>query len=299
MSEGWSIYVIVLTVVTAVGCLAILTWTSTMKVDGDDESNTTGHVWDGDIVEGNNPLPRWWLYLFWITGIFMLGYLIVYPGFGNMSGTFGWTQVDQYEREVASAEQRYGDIFSAFADVPLAELASDPDAVRLGRNIYLNHCATCHGSDGRGAKSFPNLTTGAWLYGGDPKTIEATITNGRNGIMPALGPALGEDGMNDVVAFVLSLSGRTTDSGDPDSGRQKFMTMCVACHGPTGTGMAVLGGANLTDSVWLHGAEESDIRDVIMKGRMSQMPAQRDTLSADRIRTVVAYVLSLSGARGD
>jgi len=301
MTEGWSIFVIGLAVFTAVGCLAILTWTTKMKVDGDDANNTTGHVWDGDILEGNNPLPRWWLYLFWMTGVYMVGYLIFYPGAGNLKGTLGWTQISQYEEEVALAEERYGDIFGVFADVPLGELAGDPDAVRLGRNIFMNHCSTCHGSDARGAKGFPNLTANTWLYGGAPETIEASIANGRNGVMPALGAALGEQGLDDVVSYVMSLSGINPGaSADAiDRGQQKYMTMCIGCHGPTGTGMAVLGAANLTDEVWLHGSNEADIRDVILNGRMSMMPAQRDTLSKDRIRTVVAYVLSLNAAAGD
>jgi cytochrome c oxidase cbb3-type subunit 3 len=294
MSQGWSIYVIFLAVLTAGGCLAILTWTTKMRIDGDDESNTTGHVWDGDIVEGNNPLPSWWLYLFWLTGVFMVIYLVIYPGAGNLSGTLGWSQIDQYEEEVARADERYGDVFAVFADIPLGELADNPEAVQLGRNIYMNHCATCHGSDARGAKGFPNLTTGAWLYGGEPETIEATITNGRNGVMPALGAALGEPGLDDVVAFVMSLSGRSADAEAVNRGREKYMMMCIGCHGPTGTGMTALGAANLTDDVWLHGADKDDIRSVILNGRISQMPAQRDTLNADRIRTVVAFVLSLS-----
>jgi cytochrome c oxidase cbb3-type subunit 3 len=299
MSEGWSIYVIALAVFTAVGCLAILTWSTKMPVDGDEETNTTGHVWDGDIAEGNNPLPRWWLYLFWMTGVFMVIYLFLYPGAGNVKGALGWSQISQYEEEVAAAEERYGDIFGAFADVPLGELAGDPDAVRLGRNIFMNHCSTCHGSDARGAKGFPNLTLNTWLYGGAPETIEATITNGRNGVMPALGAALGEQGVNDVAAYVLSLSGQSADAEAIARGQQKYMTMCIGCHGPTGTGMAVLGAANLTDDVWLHGPNEADIRDVITNGRTSMMPAQQDTLSKDRIRTVVAYVLSLSAAAGE
>jgi cytochrome c oxidase cbb3-type subunit III len=296
MSQGWSIYVIFLAVLTAGGCLAILTWTTKMRVDGDDESNTTGHVWDGNLVEGNNPLPSWWLYLFWLTGVFMVIYLVIYPGAGNLSGTLGWSQVKQYEEEVAQADQRYGDVFAVFADIPLGELAANPEAVQLGRNIYMNHCATCHGSDARGAKGFPNLTAGTWLYGGEPETIEATITNGRNGVMPALGAALGEQGLDDVVAFVMSLSGRSTDADAVNRGREKYMMMCIGCHGPTGTGMAALGAANLTDDVWLHGAAKADIRSVILNGRMSQMPAQSNILNADRIRTVVAFVLSLNEA---
>ena len=299
MSLGWSIYVIFLTAGTIVGCLVVLMWTTKMEVDSDEATKTTGHVWDGDIAEGNNPLPNWWLYLFWLTAIFAIVYLIFYPGAGNLTGMLGWSQTEQYEQEVAAAEERYGNVFASFADVPLGELVGDPDAVRLGRNIYMNYCSTCHGSDARGAKGFPNLTAGVWLYGGDPATIEATITNGRNGVMPALGAALGEDGLNDVVAFVQSLSGREMDTGAVERGREKFMMMCIGCHGPTGTGLAALGGANLTDDVWLHGADEADIRDVIINGRMSQMPPQRDALSAERIKTVVAFVLSLSTPAGE
>jgi cytochrome c oxidase cbb3-type subunit 3 len=300
MSTGWSIFVIAMAALTVVGCLVVLTWTSKMRVEGDERQNTTSHVWDADIKEGNNPLPRWWLYLFWITGIYAVIYLFFYPGAGNLSGTLGWSQVGQYEAEVARAEERYGDIFGAYANIPLASLARDPEAVRLGRNIFMNHCATCHGSDARGAKGFPDLTSGAWLYGGSPEVIEATILNGRAGVMPALGPALG-DSLDDVVAYVLSLSGRNEGAADEsiELGRQKFMTLCIACHGPSGTGVAALGGANLTDGYWLHGSGAAEIRDVLVNGRVSQMPAQRDTLSVDRIRTVVAYVLSLGTSAGD
>jgi len=297
MTQGWSIFVIVLAVFTAVGCLAILQWTSKMKVDANEAENTTTHVWDGDIREGNNPLPRWWLIVFWLTGIFTAVYLVIYPGAGSLPGILGWDQVSQYEEELREAEARYGDVFAAYADVPLAELADDPDAIRLGRNIFMNYCATCHGSDARGAKGFPNLTAGAWLYGGSPETILATITNGRNGVMPSLGAALGEKGLDDVVAYVLSLSGRnegaTTES--VERGRQKYMTLCIGCHGPQGKGMQALGAPDLTDEYWLHGRDPADIRDVILNGRVNQMPAQQDTLSADRIRVVAAYVLSLGG----
>ncbi|MDH3978503.1 MAG: cytochrome-c oxidase, cbb3-type subunit III [Gammaproteobacteria bacterium] len=299
MSNALSIFVIVLVLITVIGSLLLLQWTTKMPVSGDDESNTTGHRWDEDIVEGNNPLPRWWLYLFWITAVWMLVYLIIYPGAGNLAGITGWSQVDQYNQEVELAEQRYGDIYAAFAAVPLGDLANDPDAIALGRNLYQNNCATCHGADGRGAKGFPDLTAGVWLYGGAPETIEMTIANGRNGVMPALGAALGEQGLTDVIAYVLSLSGNTADSGSVENGQQKYMTMCVACHGPTGTGNPALGAPNLTDDVWLHGASAAAIQDVIVKGRMSQMPAQRDVLSEDRIRVLTGYVLSLSSASGE
>ncbi len=301
MSLGWSIYVIALTVGTMAGCLLILMWSSTMKVDANEEDNTTNHVWDGDIREGNNPLPRWWLHLFWITAVFLVIYLVIYPGAGRLAGTLGWSQVGQYEEELAQAERRYGDIFAVYADMPLTDMAQDTKAIQLGRNIFMNHCATCHGSDARGAKGFPNLTTGVWLYGDTPEVIQATITNGRNGMMPALGAALDEAAREDVIAFVLSLSGRNTATKKDaaERGREKYMTLCIGCHGPTGTGVAALGAANLTDDIWLHGADIVDIRDVITNGRMSHMPAQSNTLSANRIRVVTAYVLSLGGPTGD
>jgi cytochrome c oxidase cbb3-type subunit 3 len=293
MSGFWSAFVIVLVVVQVAGALWLLQiFTRRPKSEGG-ESDTTGHVWDTTLREYNNPLPRWWLFLFWLTAAFMLVYLVIYPGFGGFAGVTGWTQKSQYEQELAAAEARYGNIYAAFADMSLADMGKDADAIRLGRNLFLNNCATCHGSDGRGARGFPNLTDGAWLYGSAPETIQQTITNGRIGVMPALGAAMGEEGTDEVVAYVESLSGRNVDAAKAAAGQPKFVQFCSACHGPTGTGVQVLGGPNLTDDDWLHGGTTADIRDVLTNGRVNQMPAQKDLLSADRIRTLVAYVQSL------
>ncbi|MGI9329629.1 MAG: cytochrome-c oxidase, cbb3-type subunit III [Gammaproteobacteria bacterium] len=294
MSAGWNAFVIGLVLIQVVGALWLLmSLTSNPKDEG--EADTTGHTWDGDLKEYNNPLPRWWLYLFWLTAIWMLGYLIIYPGLGNIAGTLGWSQEGQYEQEVAAAEARYGDIFAAFSTMSIADMAAEPEAVRLGRNLYLNNCATCHGSDARGARGFPNLSDGIWQYGGDPAVIVQSITNGRIGVMPALGAALGEAGTDEVVAYVQSLSGAATvDASGVAAGQQKFVQFCSACHGVTGTGMAALGAPNLTDDTWLHGGSAEIIRDIIMNGRQNQMPAQRELLSEDRIRVLAAYVLSLN-----
>ena len=301
MTIGWSIFIIVLVLINVVGSLWLLQRLSSPKgTSAGGAEETTGHVWDQDIVEGNNPLPRWWLGLFWITAFFLLAYLVVYPGFGNLPGISNWTQIDQYEEEVARAEERYGNVFAAFSDVPLAELAQNAEAVALGRNLFMNHCASCHGSDARGAKSFPNLTDAAWLYGSAPETVLMSISNGRNGVMPGLGAALGDEGVNEITAYTLSLSNRDgVDQSLVAAGQQKYMQFCVACHGPTGTGNQALGAPNLTDDVWLHGSSVEDIVDIIANGRINAMPAQSDLLSEQRIRTLVAYVLSLSATGGE
>jgi len=295
MSGFWSIFVIALVAVQLIGAMWLLqSLTNNPKEEG--EGETTGHTWDGDLKEYNNQLPRWWLWLFWITAVFMLVYLAVYPGMGNFEGAFGWGQTKQYEEEVAAAEERYGDTFAAFADMSLEDMSRDPDAVRLGRNLYLNNCATCHGSDARGARGFPNLTDGDWLYGGEPETIQTSIANGRVGVMPALGAALGEEGTEQVTQYVLSLSGKAEDQAAAAAGQAKFVQFCSACHGPTGLGVAALGGPNLTDDIWLHGGSADDIRGIILNGRVNEMPAQSALLSPDRIRTLVAYVLNISNA---
>lgn len=290
MSGFWSIYVIVLVLVTVIGSLWLLQALTTKQIDEGDGKSTTKHVWDGDLEEFDNPLPRWWLILFWLTVIYSVGYLIVYPGMGSFSGVSGWSQTGQYDEEIARANKRYGDIYAAFSGIALADLSSDPEAVQLGRNLFQNNCATCHGSDGRGARGFPNLTDSAWLYGGNPEQIEASISNGRNGVMPALGAVLGDDGLNDVVAHVLSLSGAGAAN---ENGALKFGQMCAACHGVDGSGNQLLGAPSLNDDAWLYGGTEADVREIVMQGRMNSMPPQSGTLTPDQIRTLVAYVLSM------
>jgi cytochrome c oxidase cbb3-type subunit 3 len=302
MSGFWNAWVWILTLGTLVGCLWLLQQFTRAPKSGKHE--TTGHSWDGDLREYNNPLPRWWLTLFWITGVFMAAYLLVFPGLGNFAGLGGWTQKGQYEAEMAAAEQRFGNVYAAFAARPAGDLVHDAAAVRLGRNLFLNRCATCHGSDGGGAKGFPNLTDAAWLWGGSPEAIAQTISGGRTGVMPALGAALGPAGVDEVIAYLRSIGPAAAAAGDGDraalaaAGRQKFVTFCSACHGPEARGNPALGAPNLTDADWLHGAGDADIRDVIDKGRVNQMPAQQDVLTPERIHVLSAYVLSLA-ASGD
>ena len=176
MSSFWNIWVWALVVITVGLCLWLLqNFTKQPAGQSTKGESTTGHSWDGDLQEFNNPLPRWWLYLFWITAVFMAVYLVLFPGLGNFRGLNGWSEKGQYESEVATAEKRYGNVYAAFAGVQLADLAKSADAVRLGRNLFLNRCAVCHGSDARGARSFPNLTDKAWLYGGAGKHFPRTV----------------------------------------------------------------------------------------------------------------------------
>jgi len=292
MSTFWSIFIIVLVVINVGGCLWLISWTMNMKTD-DQVDDSTGHTWDGDLKEYNNPLPKWWLNTFYLSIAFTVIYLILYPGFGNFSGVLGWSQLGQYESDVEATRQQYAEVYAAFDGVPLAELATNADALRLGRNTYMNNCASCHGSDGRGAKSFPNLTDNNWMWGGEPAQIQQTISQGRIGNMPALGAVVGEAGLEQVISYLLADADDT--SADVTAGKQKYMTSgCIGCHGANAEGNVMLGAPNLRDDYWLHGSSRETIRDVVNNGRVNQMPAHQELIGEDRVKLVAAYVLSLS-----
>ena len=294
MSTFWSYFIIILVALSILGYLALLYWTMNMHTDDENEGDaSTGHVWDGDLKELNNPLPKWWLNTFYISIVFADVYLILYPGMGNFAGVLGWTQTGQYDQEVAASNERFAGVYAAFSDKTPGELVNDPKAVALGRNTYMNTCAACHGSDGRGAKGFPNLTDNDWLYGGDPATVQASIANGRMGNMPALGAVAGPEGTELIIDWLL---GETAPgSAEEAAAQNKFLTSsCAGCHGATGEGNPLLGAPNLRDDIWLHGGSREDIRATINNGRMSQMPAHQELLGDDRVKMVTTYVLSLS-----
>jgi cytochrome c oxidase cbb3-type subunit 3 len=288
-SSVWDVYITLLTLVSIVAC-AVLLWgqTKARKAQGD----TTGHIWDEDLAEYNNPLPGWWRWLFYITIVFSLVYLVLYPGLGSWKGTLGWSQVGQLEQENAQAEKQFGPLYQKFAATEVAALAKSPEALAVGQKLFLNSCAQCHASDGGGSRGFPSLTDRDWLYGGDPATIKASIAEGRNGIMPPFGAALGDQGVKDVTQYVRSLSGLTHDPLRAAFGKELYQQTCVACHGADGKGNPALGAPNLADKVWLHGSEQ--IAETVAKGRASQMPAHKDILSEAKIHLLTAYVLSLS-----
>jgi cytochrome c oxidase cbb3-type subunit 3 len=292
MSTFWSIFVIVLVVINVAGCVWLITWTMNMNTAEQDD-DSTGHTWDGDLKELNNPLPKWWLNTFYLSIVFTVIYLALYPGLGNFPGLLGWTQNGQYDEQVEASRDRYEEVYAAFVGISLEDLAKNADALRLGRNTFMNNCASCHGSDGRGAKSFPNLTDDSWLWGGDAATVQQTIAQGRVGNMPALGAVAGEEGVEQIITYLLSDAGDT--SAAAAAGKQKFMTSgCIGCHGLNAEGNPMLGAPNLRDAVWLHGSSREDIRDTINNGRVNQMPAHLDLIGEDRVRMVAAYVLSLS-----
>jgi cytochrome c oxidase cbb3-type subunit 3 len=293
MSSFFSWWIIILTLGNIAGAYWLIRWTMKRRPGESAEGTTTGHSWDG-LEEYNNPLPRWWLWLFYITLVFGVIYLILYPGLGSFAGTFGWTQDKQYDEEVAKADAKYGPLFAKYAELGIPETAAQPEALQMGKRIFLNYCAQCHGSDARGAPGFPNLADGDWLYGGSPEAIQTTILNGRSGVMPALGPALGKEGLDEVVEYVLSLSGRSEDNAKAEKGKARFQTLCVACHGPDGKGNQALGAPNLTDETWLYGGSRGAIAKTIAQGRNGVMPAQKDFLGKDKAHLAAAYVWSLS-----
>ena len=292
-SNFWSVYVAGITLAGIFGCLLLL-WFSGKTKAMTDSDNTTGHVWDGDLREMNNPLPRWWVGLFIITCVFSLAYLFLYPGLGSYQGSLNWSQTDQFDREVTRGNEQAAPIYAAFAGKSAAELVKDPQAMAIGDRLFMNNCAQCHGSDARGSTGFPNLTDGDWLYGGDPETIKTTITEGRFGIMPPMAAAVGTpEDVRNLAHYVLSLSGSPNDSLRASLGKSKF-TACAACHGMDGKGNHALGAPNLTDDIWLHGWGEAAIIDIITNGKQNQMPAQKDKLTEGQIGVLTSYVWSLS-----
>lgn len=298
MSAGWSIYVIILVLINVAGALWLLWWTRKRRAGASEthseSQSTTGHVWDGDLTEYNNPLPRWWLWLFYLSVLFAAIYLVLYPGFGNFAGVLGWTQERQHRDEVAVVEQRFAERVSRFASLDLPALSRTPEAMSMARNLFANNCTTCHGSDARGAAGFPNLADTDWLHGANPDTIYQTIANGRDGVMPPWGEALGPQGVEEVIAYVLQLSGKKIPQQWIGNGQTKFQLYCAACHGTDGRGNTQLGAPNLTDDIWLYGDSPEVLRATITQGRNNRMPAHLDILGEQKVRLLAAYVLSLS-----
>ena len=263
---------------------------------GDGGVETMGHVWDEDLTELNNPLPRWWVILFYLTLVFSVLYLVLYPGLGSNAMLLGWTQVKEYEAEMAQAEERYGPIYEEFVNLPIEQVAADPRALRIGERLFASYCAVCHGSDARGVPGFPNLRDDAWQWGGEPDRIKASILAGRNAVMPGWRDALGGDaGVEEVTAYTLSLSGRTDDDAEKAAaGKERYDALCVACHGADGTGNPALGAPSLTDDVWLYGGSEAAVRHSIAEGRQGRMPAHGEFLGEARVHVLAAWVRSLS-----
>lgn len=295
----WPIYISVITLVSIVGTWIFLKTQTTRRLAPGEKPELIEHTWDEDLQDFNNPLPRWWLGLFYGTLVFALAYLVLWPGLGNFQGLLKWTQLGEYEAEVKAAEAKFQPVYARFMQQDIATVAANDEARAIGRNLFLTYCSQCHGSDATGARGYPNLTDHDWLYGGDPDTIKATIADGRSGVMPALGDALGADGTKAVAHYVLSLSGRPHDAALAAVGKPKFEENCAACHMPDGTGMQAMGAPNLTDKVWLYGGSEAAIIESISKGRNGVMPGMAQTLGTTsnkdaKLHLLAAYVYGLS-----
>lgn len=289
----WSDYVAAVSLLGILGCV-ILLWLTARKRVAASADNTTGHVWDEDLREANNPLPMWWVGLFVLTIVFGLGYLALFPGLGSFRGKSDWTSRGAYEAEVARATQELAPVYAKYASMPVEEISRDPQAHAIGERLFMGNCAQCHGSDARGSKGFPNLTDKDWLYGGTPEKIIETITKGRVGVMPPMAAAVGTpDDVKNVANYVLSLSGEPHDSVRAGLGKAKF-TACAACHGIGGVGNQALGAPNLSDRIWLHGYGEAAIIQMINSGKHNEMPAQEGRLTEAQIRMVASYVWGLS-----
>lgn len=301
-SNFWNYYIAGIVVLSYIGLLWLVLSQNVVKPPKDGgEVKTTGHDWDG-ISEYNNPLPRWWFYLYLLCWIFGIGYLVVYPGMGDYKGVFEWTSTNAYQKEVRQAEDQYSQLYAQYTKKPIEKIAHDPKVTSMGKNFFDTYCIQCHGSDAQGAKGFPNLTDDDWLFGGTPEQIRETIAKGRTATMKAWGPALGEEGVRDVAHYVLSLS-KPENLYDADRalrGRALFHgepAKCFTCHGDKGQGIRGLG-PNLTDDVWLWGGTQKAVMETITNGRHNQMPAWEGFLDEDKIYILTAYVWGLSHKDG-
>jgi cytochrome c oxidase cbb3-type subunit 3 len=291
MADFWSLWIILLTIVSFLLIIWIL-FANRTRDQGTTEE-TTGHNYDG-IEEYDNPLPAWWFYMFVITIVWGVGYLIAYPGMGNFPGLLGWTQIGQYEERVAAADAEFGAMRRSYLTQSVEEIADDPAVRKMGMRMFGNNCAQCHGADAKGSFGFPNLTDDDWIYGGDAASIKATLVNGRRAAMPAWLAVLGEDGIAATTEYVLSLNGDAVDADLAGEGTQSFTTYCAACHGADGKGNQALGAPNLTNGIWLYGGTREQIAHTLRAGRNGQMPAFSETLSEDKIHILSAYVYGLN-----
>jgi cytochrome c oxidase cbb3-type subunit 3 len=291
LNPFWHWVVIIITIGSILGCWWLLHWT---KGVSDTEGEDEGHVWDNDIRELNNPLPRWWLHLFNITIVFALIYLVLFPGLGNIGGVLNWTQLSKYENEMAAAEITQEAVYARFEGMTPEQLMADSEAVDIGRRLFGNHCAMCHGSDGRGGQGFPNLTDDAWQWGEGYENVLTAINYGRQAAMPALGAGWEPEQIKAVSNYVRALGNIDHDAALAATGKQTYDMLCIACHGPQGMGTPALGAPNLTDDYWLYGSSMDSLEHTLVRGRMGNMPSHKDLMTDAQRRVLAAYVVGLS-----
>ncbi|MFA5488183.1 MAG: cytochrome-c oxidase, cbb3-type subunit III [Candidimonas sp.] len=298
INSYWSHFIIALAVGGLIFCLWLLYSQRGWLKSHIDQVEDTGHVWDGNLRELNNPIPRWWVVMYILTCVFTVGYWYLYPSLGSIQGALGYSSAAQVKQELDALREQVKPIFARYQGMSIPEIAADTEARGIGQRLFLNHCAQCHSSDARGGAGFPDLTDKDWLYGGEPEQIQTTITKGRHGVMPAWNGQIKPDEAADIAQYVRSLSGLAADALRIIPGKRGFQTYCVACHGVDGKGNQALGAPNLTDDVWLYGSSQASIVDTILNGRENSMPAQENILSEDQIRILTAWVWGLSNSSG-
>ncbi len=296
-SAFWSWFIIILVIAGIIALFAFNIVWSEPKWVSSKKPQTMGHVWDGDLQELNNPLPRWWLNLFYITLVFSVIYLVLYPGLGKFSGVLGWSEVKQYEQQIMAANEQYGPLYEKYFREHIPVLARDRQAMKTGERLFVTYCSICHGSDARGAPGFPNLHDGEWLHGGKPEQIEKTILDGRAAVMPPWGPTLGREGVFNVAEYVLSLNGRRVNEEAARAGEVTFKKTCASCHGQDGKGNQALGAPDLSNDIWLYGGSQQTVIKSITEGRQGRMPAFKEFLGEAKVHLLAAYVYSLSGSQ--
>lgn len=293
VSEFWNLYVVVTVAAGIFACAALLFIQSKATFT---QGKTMGHVWDENLEEYNNAMPKWWSWMFYLTVIFSIAYLVLYPGFGKFQGILGWSSAGQHKAEVEKADAQTKPLFDKYLQMDVKAVAADKQAMEMGKRLYMTYCMQCHGADARGSKGFPNLADSDWLYGGEPEKIEETIAAGRMGVMPPHAH-LGGDAVKDLANFVRSLSGLPNDSVRTSKGKEAFTTAgCVGCHGMEATGNQAVGAPNLTDKTWLYGSSEATIIETITNGRQNKMPSWKEFLGDGKVHLLAAYVYSLGQA---
>tara|TARA_R110001583_G_scaffold61902_1_gene182452 strand:+ start:803 stop:1714 length:912 start_codon:yes stop_codon:yes gene_type:complete len=300
LSTFWQVWVVAIVLGSMIGCGLLIMYTS--KGQRNEETDqTTGHAYDG-IEELDNPLPRWWVFMFWGTIVFGFGYLSAY-GLGNYDGWLTvtvddkevtWTSTNQWKAEVQAFDKEIAPLYAEYRATDIAELAKNEDALQTGQRLFKSNCSVCHGTAAKGAQGFPNLTDNDWLYGGKPENIKQTIMYGRQGAMPAWGPVLGDEGVAEMAQYVRSLSGLEHSAEAAEKAAPKFQQLCMACHGADGKGNQLVGAPNLTDDIWLYGGATKQIEFTLKHGRNGKMPAQSETLGEDKVHVLAAYIYSLS-----
>lgn len=295
ISDFWHYYIIVMALGGILANILLLKSQTTRKLAPGEEAETLDPVFDGDLQEYNNPLPRWWLYMFWFLFLFGFIYLALYPGLGTYAGAWNWSSQGQYDEEKARVDAEFAKVFQPFVGQDLKAVAADPKAREMGKHLFLTYCSQCHGSGGQGSRDFPNLTDNLWLFGGgEAEIIKQTIADGRLGEMPSMIDAVGgAEGATEVANYILSLGGKPHDAALAEAGKDKFMA-CAGCHGEDGKGNLALSAPNLTDDAWMYGGDVGSIVETIAKGRTGGMPAHMERLGEAKLHLLAAYVYSLS-----